>query len=484
MQIWARHDVWSLGAAAFLLSACASVPDTGVPSTPKTIDAYATAESFAAPVGAWPADGWWRAYGDSQLDDLIETALQGSPTLAQAKARVQKAQAAAGEAKAGTLPTLELDGSLSELKQSLNQGFPPGFQQYLPRGYHSSGYVALKFDYEFDFWGKNRAAVAAASSELRAAQAEAAEARLALSTEVALAYADLGRLYAERDVTARSVQNKQETEALVSRRLDNGLDTRAELKQAKAGAAAARAEMAAMDEQIALTRDSSPPCSAKGPDRGAAIARPAATIESFGLPPRTWRPNWSAAARRGRRPLAGRGRGQAHRRRQAQFYPNINLAAYHRSSALDANLLWKPARSIGQVGPASTSDFRRRPLRANLRGAHADYADAVASYDAALDQALQGGGGRRRRRTRARRSAKESRAALAADEEAYRMLECATKGVCPTIRPCCWPRTPCCRPAAPSSIWRRGASPSMSNWCGAGRRLRTSWSTSMPPDSI
>src|SRR5277367_1285984 len=178
MRYSARDSVWVLTGAACLLAACATVPDLGVSPDPKATASYSSTVSFTAPAAAWPADGWWQAYGDPQLTDLIETALQGSPTLAQAKARVLKAQAEAGEANSSTLPTLEIDGNASEVKESLNQGFPPAFQQYLPRGYNSSGYLALKFGYEFDFWGKNRSAVAAATSEVRAAQAETAEARL------------------------------------------------------------------------------------------------------------------------------------------------------------------------------------------------------------------------------------------------------------------------------------------------------------------
>src|SRR5271154_5198519 len=284
MRYSARASVWVLSGAACLLAACATVPDLGASPDPKAAASYASPLSFAAPAAAWPADGGGQAYGDPQLTDLIETDLQGSPTLAQAKARVLKAQAAAGEAKSSTLPTLEADGTVSEVKESLNQGFPPQFAQYLPRGYNSSGYLALKFGYEFDFWGKNRSAVAASVSEVRAAQAEAAEARLALSTGVATAYADLGRLYAERDGAERSVQNKQETVGLVSRRVDNGLDTRAELKQAEAGAPAARAQVAAVDEQIAQTRNRLAALLGAGPDRGTSIARPLPQqLKAFGL---------------------------------------------------------------------------------------------------------------------------------------------------------------------------------------------------------
>jgi len=430
MRNWTRHGVWSLGAALFVLTACATVPDVGVAPEPKPTAAYASTDSFAAPATAWPADGWWRAYGDAQLNELIEAALMGTPTLAQAKARVLKAQAAAGEARASTLPSLEVDGNVSELKQSLNQGFPPQFAQYLPRGYNSSGYLALKFGYEFDFWGKNRSAVAAATSEVRAAQAEAAEARLALSTGIALAYADLGRLYAERDVAARSVQNKEETEALVSRRVDNGLDTRAELKEAEAGAPTARAQMAAVDEEIAQTRNQLAALLGAGPDRGVSIARPAsAQLKVFGLPPQL------AAELLGRRPdvVAARWRAEAAAKRigaaRAQFYPNINLAAYIGQQALYANLLWKASSQIGSVGPAiSLPIFEGGRLRAQYRGAQADYDDAVATYDATLVQALQQVADAAASERAIDVRLKESRAALDADEEAYKLTRMRYEG--------------------------------------------------------
>ena len=350
--------------------------------------------------------------------------------MAQAQARVMKAAAAAGEARSAELPTLEGDGSYAEVKQSLNQGFPPEFAQYLPRGYHSSGYLALKFGYEFDFWGKNRAAIAAATSELHAAQADAAEARLALSTGIALAYADLGRLFAERDVAERSVKNKEETAGLVLRRVENGVDTRAELKEAEAGAPAARAQMAAVDEEIAQTRNRIAALMGAGPDRGIGIERPAAShIKAFGLPGEL------QAQLLGRRPdiVAARWRAEAAAKRihvaRAQFYPNINLSAYIGQQALFANLLFRGSSQIGSVGPAITLPiFEGGRLREQYRGARSDYEDAVASYDASLVQALQelADAAASERALGVRLS--ESRAALAADEEAYKLIRLRYEG--------------------------------------------------------
>jgi NodT family efflux transporter outer membrane factor (OMF) lipoprotein len=420
----------ALGVTLFGLASCATIPDLGSAPKPKPATDYAAKQSFTAQAREWPSDGWWNAYGDPQLTSLIDAALQGSPTMAQAQARVMKAAAAAGEAQAARLPTLEGDGSYAEVKQSLNQGFPPQFAQYLPRGYNSSGYLALKFGYEFDFWGKNRAAIAAAASELRAAQADAAEARLALSTGIALAYADLGRLFAERDVAERSVQNKEETAVLVLRRVENGVDTRAELKEAEAGAPAARAQMAAVDEEIAQTRNRIAALMGAGPDRGIDIERPETLhLNAFGLPAEL------QAQLLGRRPdlVAARWRAEAAAKRihvaQAQFYPNINLAAYIGQQALFANLLFKPSSQIGSVGPAVTLPiFEGGRLREQYRGARSDYDDAVTSYDATLVQALQELADAAASERALGVRLQESKTALAADEEAYKLTRLRYEG--------------------------------------------------------
>lgn len=425
-----RTPAASIGIAMALTAACASVPKLTVGEGPGTAAHYAAADTLAAPPAAWPADGWWHAYGDAQLDALIDTALRGTPSLAQAQARYRRAEASAGETKSANWPSLELDANVGEVKESRNQGFPPQFAQYLPRGYNSDGYLALKFGYEFDFWGKNRSAIAASVSEARASQAENAEARLALSTGIALAYADLARLYAEYDVAQRSVQVKEETRSLVSRRVDNGIDTRAELKQAEAGAPAARAQVAALDEQIAQTRNRIAALLGEGPDRGLAITRPASDqLKAFGLPPQV------AAELIGRRPdlIAARWRAEAAAKRigaaRAQFYPNINLAAYIGQQALFANLLWRGSSQIGGIGPAVTLPmFEGGRLRAQYRGAEADYDEAVATYDATLVQALQQiadvAAAERALGTRLA----ESRTALEAYEEAYRLTRMRYEG--------------------------------------------------------
>src|SRR6185437_368171 len=106
----------------------------------KAPQAYETKASLAAPTADWPADEWWSAYGDAQLDRLMREALAGSPTLASAQARVRRAEAAAAQQRASELPTLGANASAQEMKQSYHLGIPP---QFVPQGYNDYGRVTL-----------------------------------------------------------------------------------------------------------------------------------------------------------------------------------------------------------------------------------------------------------------------------------------------------------------------------------------------------
>jgi NodT family efflux transporter outer membrane factor (OMF) lipoprotein len=346
--------------ATLFTSACATLPSPTPARIAKAPEGYAAAKSLAAPDAAWPTDTWWKAYSDAQLDGLIDEALIGSPTLAQAEARLRRAQALARQAKAAQQPSLSANGAIERSKQSYNNGIPADF---VPQGYNNYGNLSLNFDWELDFWGKNRAAVAAATSEIRAAQADAAQARLMLATSVAAAYADLSRLYAERDVAERAVALRLETENLVSDRVANGLDTRGELSQAQAGPPAARAELAALDEQIAQTRNGLAALLGAGPDRGLTINRPSISgLKPFGLPGNL------AADLIGRRPdvVAAKWRAEAASQRigqaRAALYPNVNLAAAVGVQSLHLGKMFDNGSDVGSVGPRrQPTDLRRRP---------------------------------------------------------------------------------------------------------------------------
>lgn len=412
------------GAAVAGLAACA-VPNTGAKPQLNAIASYQTDQSFAAPAADWPSDRWWEAYNDPQLSGLIDEALKSSPTLAQAEARLTSAAAASGVARAATLPTLDGQGTVSETESSLVEGFPPFIQELLPRGYIDNGRLALDASYDLDLFGKNRAALAAAVSEQQATAADLAEARLTLSTATAQAYADLARYGAERDAAAEAVRNRQQTAQLTAERVRNGLDTQGELKQAEAATPASQADVDSLDEQILLTRHRLAALLGEGPDRGLAIQLPKAeTVKAFGLP---------ADLRLhllGRRPdiVAARLRAQAAAKRidqaKAQFYPDIVLNAYVGQQSLGIAQLVNPAAAIGSIGPTLTLPiFEGGRLRAQYRGAAADYAAAVDAYNATLTQALQDVADAAASAQSAQKQLADRKAALDAGEKAYAVAQ-------------------------------------------------------------
>lgn len=390
-KLRAGAAVAAVGAAGLMLAGCVSVPK--LPKAPqiKPAQAYATAQSFQAPAAEWPADRWWTAYGDPQLDGLVDEALKGSPSIAEAQARVRKAESLAREAKGAVYPTLSLNGEIAMEKQSYNTGFPSFIQPYLPHGWHPFTQDTVNLSYEFDFWGKNRSALAAATSETLAARADAAEARLTLSAAVAAGYADLARLFAERRDAVEILQIRERTQKLFAQRSQTGLETSGVVHQSTSSVETAKGEVAALDEQIALTRDRLAALLGEGPDRGLAIAEPKiGTLKPFGLPPSL------PAELIGRRPdiVAARLRAEAAQKRigvaKADFYPNIDLAAFVGQEVLGLNAFYKPQSSVGQVASAlSLPIFDAGRINGAYRGARADYDAAVASYDQTLVQALQ-----------------------------------------------------------------------------------------------
>lgn len=385
---WLPRSTICVALGALLLSSCAQIPETGPRPEPKAVGAYVADKTLAASAADWPSDQWWTQYDDAQLNVLMQEALSGSPTLAVAQARLRRAEAVVQQRDAARGAQLTGNLSVTEQKQSYNNGVPAAF---VPQGWNDYGRATLDFSYEFDFWGKNRAALAAAMSERDAMAADAALARVTLATSVAAAYADLARLYAERDTAEAALRVRKETLGLFKQRFEQGLETQGSVKQMEAKHAAAEAELLALDESISLQGNELAALLGTGPDRGLSITRPALRLSrSFGLPARL------PLELLGRRPdvVAARLRVEASVKQidvsAAQFYPNVNLAAMVGLQSLGLNMLTKSGSDIGSIGPAiSLPIFNSGNLKAQYRGSRAAYDEAVANYDSTLVQALR-----------------------------------------------------------------------------------------------
>jgi NodT family efflux transporter outer membrane factor (OMF) lipoprotein len=376
--------------ALALLTACA--PDLGPAPLIKPADSYATQRALQAPTAAaWPGSDWWTAYHDPQLTGLIEEALKGSPDLKAAEARVHQAMALSEQADAALLPSLGAKGSINATAVSINaKGIPESLKNFLPRTVQYFPQVGANLDYQLDFFGKNHAAVAAASSQTRAAEFELAAARLQISTGVASAYADLIRLTADRAAAVEAVRVRGDSLTLVSDRLKNGLENQGQLAQSSAESNISLGDVAALDERIEQARHTLAALVGMGPDRGLDITVGANTLATpFGLPSNL------AADLIGRRPdvAAARLRASAAadkiKMAHADFYPNFSLTGSVLSLALTPDQLITHGITIAQFGPAvSLPIFQGGRLKGAYRNAAGQYEEAVANYNKTVVQAL------------------------------------------------------------------------------------------------
>ena len=371
-----------------LLSGCAQLPSLDKRTAIKPIDQYQFQQTLAGKSTTWPQDAWWRTYGDAQLDSLINEGLQGSPNMAIAEARLRRALAVTQVTDSASRPQLEAHAKPTMEKQSYNYLFP---RSAVPQSWNDYGLATLNFSWEIDFWGKNKAALAAATSMQEASAADVAQARLALATSIASAYGDLARLYALHDTAKAAVGVRVKTLELLKKRHTHGMETLGAVKQAEARSAAAEEELLALDEQLALQRNRLAALTGTGPDRGLRIVRPSINLaKGFAVPQQM------QLELLGRRPdiVAARLRVEASEqtvnKQKAEFYPNVNLSAMIGLQSLGLNKLAQSGSDLGSIGPAiSLPILNGGRLRGQLHGAQAEHDEAIANYNRTVTQALQ-----------------------------------------------------------------------------------------------
>jgi NodT family efflux transporter outer membrane factor (OMF) lipoprotein len=375
----------SAAALAMVLAAGCATFDQALPADPKIGIGALGATADTAVV--WPRDDWWQRYGDAQLGALITDGLAGSPTLAAARARIARADAAAGVARAALLPQVSGNGAVTYQKFSDNYLFPPP----LAGSWQTDTRATLDFNYEFDFWNKNGAALSAALSQAQGAAADAEAARLTLTTGIARAYFNLQRLFAQRDVSRAAITQREDIVRITAQRFTAGLDTKVEVRQAEAALATVRTELAQYDDAIAVARIRIAALTGAGPARGESIeavriaagpvtALPAAIpLDLVSRRPEIVASKWRVDAQVHDIEVA-----------KAQFYPNINIAAFAGLSSLGLPNFLLAGSSIFGVGPAiHLPIFEGGRLNANLRGREADANLAVATYNETVIDAVR-----------------------------------------------------------------------------------------------
>lgn len=367
----------SLCAAA--LSACVSIPpEPHAVAQPAAAATELPADIRLAGAQAWPSDRWWTRYGDIQLDALVDRALEASPTLQAAAARVNAAQSALAVSRAAAGAEAGVTADANRQRYSSNGLFPSP----IGGGTFNDFNTRLQARYDFDLWGRHRAEVAAAAGEEFARRAEAAQVRQALAGSVARSYFELQSLWALAANLREQAAAEQALVADQSRRVAQGLASSDAPRAEEARLAGLQARIAEAEAGVVGQREALRALLGPGDDVFSHLQpRPLPTAQAA-LPDRL---GYELLARRPDL-QAARWRVEASMSRvdaaRAAFYPQINFSASLGLDALTLPRLFETASRTFLVGPSLALPlFSTGTLKGELGGARSARDELVATYD-------------------------------------------------------------------------------------------------------
>jgi len=364
-------------AAVVLLAACSLGPRYHRPVIPAP-DAWHE-PAPAAPAG-WPSADFWHRFHSPTLDGLLEEARRANDDLAAAIARVREADAQRRIAGAPLLPAVGVSANATRARAPVSGAGVETYDQFVP---------LLNVSYELDFWGKNRAALAAARANAAASRFDRATVELTVMTSVASSYFQALEL---RDRLAVAQQNLASARHILDGlRLEQRVGTATGLDVAQQETAVATLYASIPPLEQALRQDIDALAILVGrPPESLDVA--SGTLDELvapevapGLPSELLgrRPDVAEAEAQ----LIGANANIAVAR--ASLFPSISLTGSggYESSALST--LLKPASRIWTLGAGLTQPiFEGGALRGQLEYSKARYQELLAGYHKAVISAF------------------------------------------------------------------------------------------------
>ena len=373
-------------ALAVALAGCSSVPPDHQALVKRDIASAEIASSIKLANEGWPQAQWWTAYHDEQLNAIIKQALAGSPSLEVAAAHIGSARSSLSR----TVADMGIDSALFANANRQRYSGTGLFPAPIGGAYFSEETLRLDLRYNFDWWGKNRAQVAAAVGELNAGRAAYAEAEQALAASIAQSYFRLQGAWARLANTDQLAATQTALVQDKARRIANGLANADEQRAAEADLSLICKQQAQLKSDIEHEREALRAL-AGADNRALADLKPA---------PLTPAPH-ALPARLGLELLARRPDLQAARWKveaslskidaaKAAFYPDVNLTG---SIGLDTvkieNLLQSASRTL-YLGPTlSLPLFDSKRLDAQLDSARTTRNERIAEYNQTIVDAVR-----------------------------------------------------------------------------------------------
>src|SRR5579862_778134 len=376
--------------AALVLSGCAVGPNyhrpaVQAPTVFRDAEDSQQPETQSASVADLP---WWQVFHDSQLQELIRTALKQNYDLQLAMERVTAARAQLGITRANQFPQLTLDPVFSGGKSD---------QNIKSNVFQLAGDVV----FQVDVFGRYRRETEAARAQLLGTQDAQQTVVLTLVSDVASDYFLLRDLDLQLQITTGTVRDQQESVKLTELRLQHGVATTLDVLQARQVLDVANTQIPDLERQIGQTEDALNILLGKYPDnvpRGTplGIETPEGWTWSESLPPQL--PTGLPSQLLERRPdihqaeenlvAANANIGVA----KAMFFPQISLlgsggAAFGHSQFAGSHI---PAPlGVGTYAASATQPiFEGGALRNNLRYAKSEQRQALIGYQQTIQHAF------------------------------------------------------------------------------------------------
>jgi NodT family efflux transporter outer membrane factor (OMF) lipoprotein len=368
------------------LAGCAAVgteyaqPTTVLPTGWSNLDPARPVASSETPADL---SLWWQGLNDPLLSALVAEALQASPDLRSAQARLREARARSTVAAAARFPDVTASGSARRSQSSEETGSGDA------RNAFSAGFDA---SWEIDVFGGVRRSVKAAEADVEASVASLENTQVSLASEVALNYVEVRALQTRLGIARANLASQSETLQLTDWRAQAGLVSSQDVEQARSNREQTRAQIPSLETSLAESEHRLDILLGRAP--GTLHARLAATGDlptvpaqiAVGIPADTLRqrPDVRAAERKLAAETARVGVAEAAR------YPSFTLSGSIGLEALTLGALGNSGAATSSLLASITSPvFNAGRLRAQVEIQDAVREQAQVSYEQAVLTALQ-----------------------------------------------------------------------------------------------
>lgn len=374
--------------ASLVLTSCATSEGLHTHNkmlNPDSLAAKNTLSQVTLSPANWPKGNWWQRFKDPQLDVLIRDGLASSPSLQEANARADQANATVVSARAEQLPDINMDTSITRSRVARVDD-----PLLVGKTYSTLRTASLSTSYTLDLWGGKKAAWQAALGNAKAAELDKQAAALSLSANIARAWNNLNVDWKLEKIAAANAERLAKISDIQRQFYHGGISPEYQYKQAMANDKDAQTALLQAQENVTAAGIKLSTLVGKGPDYWHHL-KPSESNPAM----QTTLPSTIPAELVGRRPdvVAARWRVEAAEKQikatKTEFYPNINLVAEAGTRNLLGDAFVGAPSRFFNVGPTlSLPIFDGGKRRADLAGSNAEWDLAVAHYNSLLISSL------------------------------------------------------------------------------------------------